>query len=301
MLKSKTLAITLTPSITRSIPSSFFHSHLSSIISVEGKQRFQEAVKVDNHGINTPELKLRQGPPNPAADKASEIYGENKDEKRTFKAGEGSAQSPYFRNKKSGDSAVLIPMVNIPAKDSPSNDAEAITQPWLLLTHRSYELRSHRGEICFPGGRIEDNEPIEEAALRESFEEINLPPAAVEIWAELRPSLTRNLKNNVTPLVGLLDYNVLPQLQPRDDEVQTIFLVPLSDLISSRQYTSFKTPKFKYILPVFFSTNYQILANTPKAYHFPDHRIRIWGLTAVMTNQTIGCLLPDEVYRKSYA
>jgi 8-oxo-dGTP pyrophosphatase MutT (NUDIX family) len=223
MLISKTRTINLSTSITSFIPSSCY-SYLSSIISNEGNQRFQEAVKADNHGINSPELRLRQGLPNPAADKAADIQGSNNDGKRTFKAGEGTAQSPYFR-KKQGDSAVLIPMINIPAKDSPKNDAEAITQPWLLLTHRSYELRSHRGEICFPGGRVEDNEPIEEAALRESFEEINLPPAAVEIWAELRPSLTRNLKNNVIPLVGLLDSNILPQLKPRDEEFQTIFLI----------------------------------------------------------------------------
>ena len=64
-----------------------------------------------------------------------------------------------------------------------------------------------------------------QAALRESFEEINLPPAAVTIWGQLRPSLTRNLKNNVIPVVGVIDHAILPLLQPRDDEVQSIFLV----------------------------------------------------------------------------
>ena len=59
-------------------------------------------------------------------------------------------------------------------------------------------------------------------------------------------------------------------------------------------------PKFKYTLPLFFSTNYQILSETPKAYRFPGHRIRIWGLTGVMTNQALGCLLPEEIFSKRY-
>jgi hypothetical protein len=53
---------------------------------------------------------------------------------------------------KSGDSAVLVPLVEL------SEDQ----QPWVIFTHRSYKLRKHRGEISFPGGGIDQGESIEE-------------------------------------------------------------------------------------------------------------------------------------------
>ena len=60
--------------------------------------------------------------------------------------------------------------------------------PSLMFNVRSNKLRSHRGEVCFPGGRRNKNlefedglEPIERAALREAYEEIGLNPNDVEI------------------------------------------------------------------------------------------------------------------------
>ena len=52
----------------------------------------------------------------------------------------------------------------------------------MLFTKRANTLRSHRGEVCFPGGRRDKNETIEETALREAAEEIGLPVEAVDVW-----------------------------------------------------------------------------------------------------------------------
>ena len=53
--------------------------------------------------------------------------------------------------------------------------------PSLVYNVRSNKLRSHRGEVCFPGGRRNENEPIERTALREAYEEMGLSPNDVTI------------------------------------------------------------------------------------------------------------------------
>ena len=51
----------------------------------------------------------------------------------------------------------------------------------VLLTKRAGHLRNHAGEISFPGGRIESGESPTQAALREAYEEVALPPDTVNV------------------------------------------------------------------------------------------------------------------------
>jgi 8-oxo-dGTP pyrophosphatase MutT (NUDIX family) len=83
--------------------------------------------------------------------------------------------------------------------------------PRILLTRRADHLRSHAGQVSFPGGRIdpEDASP-EAAALREAWEEVALDPAAVEVIGRL-PMHETGTGFVVTPVVGL----VRPQRDPR--------------------------------------------------------------------------------------
>ncbi|HEY7884036.1 MAG TPA: CoA pyrophosphatase, partial [Cellvibrionaceae bacterium] len=108
--------------------------------------------------------------------------------------------------------AVLVPIVTL-------------ANPELILTRRAAHLASHAGEIAFPGGRWEpDDQTLLHTALRESHEEIALPPHAVIPLGTLPVYCTR-AGVRVTPVVGLVPEQqaFVPQLA----ELDSIFTVPL--------------------------------------------------------------------------
>jgi 8-oxo-dGTP pyrophosphatase MutT (NUDIX family) len=97
--------------------------------------------------------------------------------------------------------------------------------PEIILTQRTAEMRNHPAQISLPGGRIEpeDAGPAE-AALREAWEEVGLPPARVEILGCL-PRYRTVSDYCVEPFVGWVEGPV--SLAPDAREVADIFLVPL--------------------------------------------------------------------------
>jgi 8-oxo-dGTP pyrophosphatase MutT (NUDIX family) len=75
-----------------------------------------------------------------------------------------------------------------------------------VFTERRADLRSHAGEISFPGGRRdEDDAHLFATALRETQEEIGLPPAAVELLGALQPTPTFVTNYAIYPFVGLIE------------------------------------------------------------------------------------------------
>lgn len=119
------------------------------------------------------------------------------------------------------DAAVLAPLFI---------DASGETR--VLLTRRSGRLRNHRGEVSFPGGRIDHGETAIEAALRETHEEVNLPPSAVRIVGRLEPLTTVVSSSKITPYVGVVDdmTALMPTLIASPAEVDRIFSVTLREL-----------------------------------------------------------------------
>lgn len=114
------------------------------------------------------------------------------------------------------DAAVLIPIVADP-------------EPTLLFTVRSEHLSSHKGQIAFPGGRIDaDDGSTVRAALREAQEEIGLDPEAVDVLGELDDLPTFVSGYVVTPVVGWLAAR--PELTPNPSEVTEILWVPIARL-----------------------------------------------------------------------
>jgi len=135
----------------------------------------------------------------------------------------------------------------------------------MVLTRRADHLRAHSGQVSFPGGRRDPEDPDAIAtALREAQEEIGLDPTLVEVIGFLDdyPTFTGF---RVTPVVAVL--RAAPQLAARVDEVAEIFEVPLEWLLDPRRYRR-ETITRNGITGSFYELDYQ-----------PQ---RIWGATAGM-------------------
>jgi 8-oxo-dGTP pyrophosphatase MutT (NUDIX family) len=92
------------------------------------------------------------------------------------------------------DSAVLAPLY-----------ADSAGALHAVFTRRRDDLKSHPGEISFPGGRHDPGETLVETALREAHEEIGLPPAAVDVLGALEPTPTFVTNYAIYPFVGLIE------------------------------------------------------------------------------------------------
>jgi 8-oxo-dGTP pyrophosphatase MutT (NUDIX family) len=100
----------------------------------------------------------------------------------------------------------------------------------VVLTRRSSSLRSHRGEVSFPGGRLDPGETVVSGARREAHEEIGLEPASAEPFGWLQPVLTYGSGSLIVPVVAALAAR--PEVHANQDEVERIFDVALADLLA---------------------------------------------------------------------
>jgi len=119
------------------------------------------------------------------------------------------------------DAAVLVALVERPAGLS------------VILTRRSDTLRSHTGQVAFPGGRCDPGETPWVTALREAHEEIGLDPSHVALAGLSTPYRT-GTGYHVIPVVGF----VTPPftLAPNPDEVADIFETPFLFLMDPANY-----------------------------------------------------------------
>jgi 8-oxo-dGTP pyrophosphatase MutT (NUDIX family) len=137
-------------------------------------------------------------------------------------------------------------------------------EPGVILTVRREHLRTHAGQVAFPGGRIDPGEDAVSAALREAHEEILLDPSAVEVVGAMGPYRTVT-GYIVTPVIGVIPPD-LP-LEPHEHEVADWFEAPLAYLIDpanqQRRSALFRGRQRHY-------------------YEIHWNGRRIWGATAAM-------------------
>ena len=135
----------------------------------------------------------------------------------------------------------------------------------ILLTRRQDALRHHAGQISFPGGRIDlaDAGPLA-AALRETEEEVGIPPVAIEPVGWLDPYATIT-GFHVWPLVARIDHE--RPLLPNADEVAEAFEVPLDFLLD---------PASARDVAMEWRGRTRLLVE----FQWNEHRI--WGATAAM-------------------
>nr|CAH7717984.1 unnamed protein product [Callosobruchus chinensis] len=163
--------------------------------------------------------------------------------------------------------AVLIPLCEVDGKVA------------LLYTLRTVHLKSHRGQVSFPGGMQDvEDKTLEETALRETKEELGIEADRINIWGSGNVIITKT-STCVLPVIGRIEGElILDKLQVNRDEVEEVFAVPLDrlchpDLLG---YTQFRG---SFSMPV-----------------FRGGQQRIWGLTALITYMLLSSLLPQQAY-----
>jgi 8-oxo-dGTP pyrophosphatase MutT (NUDIX family) len=104
----------------------------------------------------------------------------------------------------------------------------------VVLTRRAPHLRTHTSEVSFPGGRLDDSETPEAAALREAREEVGLDPAQVQLLGRLSSLSTFSSGTAITPVLGVLARR--PVLSANPHEVDRVFDVSLSELCADRVF-----------------------------------------------------------------
>lgn len=147
-----------------------------------------------------------------------------------------------------------------------------------LLTRRPETLSNHPGQISLPGGRVEETDrSLWETALRETWEELGIPPSLVNPVGQLEPVQAVVSNHLILPFVGTLVSE--PDLRTQADEVEEVFTATVSSLLdpaTARQET------------------WTLRGNRPYhvSYYWLGGHI-VWGLTARILSGLAGHLDAD--------
>jgi len=132
-------------------------------------------------------------------------------------------------------------------------------EPGVILTQRPDTMRSHSGQVAFPGGKIDD---AIAAALREADEELAIPPDQVRIIGETDIYYSGS-GFRITPVIGIIPPDL--DFVPSPEEVEDWFEVPLAFLLDPANAVKKKA----------------VWAGKQRQYYDMDWQgRRIWGVTA---------------------
>ncbi|MBF0435447.1 MAG: CoA pyrophosphatase [Magnetococcales bacterium] len=156
--------------------------------------------------------------------------------------------------------AVLVPLIF-----GPPVEPEGSGQ--VLLIRRSQEVRHHKGQIAFPGGRWDRSDAtVLETALRETVEELGPDARPVRLLGRLTPVQTIVTGFIIHPFVALMPEAM--ELRPEPREVAGVMTVPLHFFLKTEDLA-------------------------PESYHYGPHVI--WGATARILNQLVTCMRGIDV------
>jgi 8-oxo-dGTP pyrophosphatase MutT (NUDIX family) len=137
--------------------------------------------------------------------------------------------------------------------------------PEMVFTLRSSNLSTHRGQVAYPGGKRDPADlSLAATALRETHEEIGLPPEQVSLISPLSQVMSR-YGILVTPYVGVIPDESAMTANP--DEIESIFRVPLSFFLEDRRE---RTDQLTFLNSTIYVPCYRW------------QRYQIWGLSAVV-------------------
>jgi 8-oxo-dGTP pyrophosphatase MutT (NUDIX family) len=141
----------------------------------------------------------------------------------------------------------------------------------LLLTRRTEEVQTHKGQISFPGGMREGNEDLVKTALRETFEEVGIEEDRIEVLGRFHDYISIH-GFRVTPFAGFLHepFTIRPQVT----EVAEVLKVPLSAFMDPARLRVEKSAR----------------RNESRVYFYSYGKHEIWGLTALIIKEFIDAL-----------
>jgi len=186
-----------------------------------------------------------------------------------------------LEHERASKSAVLLPLVEFQGNTC------------ILFEKRSLNLKHQPGEICFPGGGIEESDQGKAiAAIRETCEELGLATEDIELIAPL-DILVTPFNTIIYPYAGYIkDYS---KIKFNQDEVEEVFCVPLSFLVKNRPI--FKKMSLKMDAPEDYpfeliphGKDYPFRQATYPQHFYIWKEYVIWGMTARILNHFLNLL-----------
>jgi 8-oxo-dGTP pyrophosphatase MutT (NUDIX family) len=167
------------------------------------------------------------------------------------------SHSPSTIDEDMPEAGILVPVTRDPQN------------PSIILTRRAQHMNTHKGQVAFPGGKFdEEDDTIEQTALRECHEEIGVAPDQIQVIGALSQVVSLH-GIRVTPYVGLVDADV--KLTPNLDELDSIFKVPTRFF---HQAEPTRRDKMTYKGMALSVPSYD--------FHSEGENYEIWGLSAIV-------------------
>ncbi|WP_298534522.1 CoA pyrophosphatase [uncultured Algibacter sp.] len=140
---------------------------------------------------------------------------------------------------------------------------------FVLILRKTYK-GVHSAQVAFPGGKLEEADAsLEDAALRETFEEVGVPLESMQVIRELSQVYIPPSNFYVQPYLGIVRNT--PRFIKQDDEVESIIEVHLDDFLSENALIIRKV-----------NTSYSVEVEVP-AFKLNGHVV--WGATAMMLSE----------------
>ncbi len=170
--------------------------------------------------------------------------------------------------------AFFVPLDDADAEGDAGRSPAGADGLHVLLTRRSWGLRTHSGEVSFPGGRCDPGESPADAAVREAWEETGLDPQSVEVLGELDHLTTVTRRAYIVPVVSVL--TGWPDVVANPGEVDEVLMVPVAELLAPGVFREERWGNDDLHRPVYF---FELVGDT------------VWGATAAMLRQALSMLV----------